>query len=58
MKHKPFLTQEQWLEFGRFHGYCSEVVCLFHDGIPMSVEEMEAFEDDADICAFGMRINE
>jgi hypothetical protein len=58
VKHQPFLTLDEWLDFGHLHGYCTEVVCFEHDGIPLTVGEAEAVDNDEmlDHCIYGVRV--
>lgn len=39
-----------WITKGIEKGWCSEVVCDTHDGVPMSVEETEEWQDGNDFC--------
>lgn len=53
----PKLTLEEWLAYGIEHGFCSEVVCSTHDGIPYTPEEESEWEAGSDPCAFVVRID-
>ena len=44
------MTQGEWLQIGIDRGWCSEAVCETHDGAPMSVWEVEQFEEGWDPC--------
>lgn len=46
----------KWLQIGIDSGWCSEVVCDTHDGVPMTDEEMEEWEEGYDPCIFVVRI--
>lgn len=52
-------TFEQWLYFGRRHGFLSEPVCYIHDGIPLTDEEMDEMDEtgEPDHCIFVVRID-
>jgi hypothetical protein len=45
-----------WLEEGLRAGYCSEVVCSTHDGMPFTEAEYE--DDDGDPCIPAVRVFE
>ena len=49
-------TYEEWLQTGIDAGYCSEPVCDTHDGLPLSKEEQDAFEDGYDPCIPAVRL--
>jgi len=42
----------EWLATGHEQGWCSEVVCLLHDGTPGLTDE----DFDNDDCVYGLRI--
>lgn len=46
----------RWYEKGLNNGWCSEMVCDTHDGLPMTDEEMQAWEDGEDPCIVAVRI--
>lgn len=46
----------EWLEYGRGRGWCSEVVCDTHDGLPRTDEEAEAWEEGWDPCLHAIRV--
>ena len=48
----------EWLRYGIEHGFCSDVVCATHDGLPLTQEEEDQWEDGIDACVFGVRVNE
>lgn len=50
------LTFEQWLEYGKRQGYCSDQFCNTHDGMPMHESEELAWEDGNDPCAHVVRL--
>lgn len=45
-----------WLQVGIDQGWCSNVVCSTHDGLPMTEEEMEEWDDGYDPCIYGVRM--
>lgn len=45
-----------WLQIGIDNGWVSEPICFFHDGPPLTDEEMEEFEKFDDICVPGVRL--
>jgi len=54
MKHEEGFME--WLAAGYEAGYCSEAVCAFHNGLPMSQEEEAFMEKDGEICLPGVRL--
>ena len=50
------ITFEDWLTMGVGFGYCSEPVCDTHDGLPMTPEEQDQFEDGYDPCIPAVRL--
>jgi hypothetical protein len=50
------LSFEDWVLYGREHGWVSEIICDRHDGIPMTPGEEQELEDDEDICIHVMRL--
>lgn len=46
----------EWLEYGRGRGWCSEVVCDTHDGLPRTEEEEAAWEEGWDPCEYAIRV--
>ena len=50
------ITFEDWLTMGIGFGYCSEPVCDTHDGLPMTPEEEERFEEGYDPCIPAVRL--
>ncbi len=53
---EPMITFEDWLTMGIGLGFCSEPVCETHDGVPMTEEEQEAFEEGLDPCIPAVRL--
>lgn len=54
------MTIEQWLEYGKQKGFCSEPVCTTHDMLPPTEEEAELEEkgEDWDFCVHAVRVYE
>lgn len=46
----------EWLEYGRAHDFCTELVCETHEGLPMTNAEAEEYLDTFDICFFAVRV--
>lgn len=51
-------TFEEWLAEGYQNGWCGPAICHTHDGLPMSDEEYQAFEDGEDPCMHVIRLYE
>jgi hypothetical protein len=47
----------EWLDVGIANNFCTNLVCMMHDGVPMSDTEVEAEEEGLDPCVFVVRIN-
>jgi hypothetical protein len=47
-----------WRDIGLINGFVSPPVCHTHDGLPMSAEEDEMFEEGDDPCLHIMRLYE
>jgi hypothetical protein len=47
---------EEWLHTGIEAGYCSEVVCNTHDGLPSSAAEDAEWEAGGDPCVPAVRL--
>jgi hypothetical protein len=45
-----------WLAYGVDHGFCSEVVCGTHDGLPYTDEESEEWDEGLDPCVHVVRM--
>lgn len=45
-----------WLSFGKEMGWCSDIVCDTHEGLPMTDEEMEGWDFGNDDCIPAVRI--
>jgi hypothetical protein len=48
---------QDWIRYGIDNGFCTEVVCQSHDGVPLTPEEEKLVEVGEDICIFLVRIN-
>jgi predicted hydrocarbon binding protein len=46
----------EWVNFGVKEGWCSEPVCDTHEGVPMTVEETEEWQQGNDNCLFVIRL--
>ena len=46
----------EWVDFGVKAGWCSEIVCDTHEGVPMTVEETEEWQQGNDNCLFIIRL--
>jgi len=53
---KKDLSLMDWLKYGYERGYCSDVVCETHDGVPITDQEMICLEEDGEICIPVMRV--
>ena len=52
------LTFDEWIAYGLEKGWCGPPVCYTHDGLPMSENEMQGFDDGQDPCMHVVRMYE
>jgi hypothetical protein len=52
------LEQSEWYAIGVDRGWCSTIVCVTHEGLPVDAFEEESFEEGLDLCVHGVRIYE
>ena len=45
-----------WIRYGIDAGFCSEVVCVQHDGTPFTEPEADRFDDGDDPCCPVLRV--
>lgn len=50
------LTIDEWLQYGIDNGYCSDAVCVTHEGLPLTEEEEKEWDDGWDPCSPGVRL--
>jgi hypothetical protein len=50
------LTFEDWIKTGLEKGWVGPPVCVPHDGVPMSAEEDEAYDNGEDPCYHVVRL--
>lgn len=50
------MTFEEWHGIGYAEGWCSDIVCATHDGLPSTEEEDEAWEQGWDPCVPALRL--
>jgi hypothetical protein len=50
------LTFQEWIVMGIDMGYCSEPVCVTHDGLPSTPEEDAEWENGGDPCVPAVRL--
>lgn len=49
------MTFEEWLNYGRYRGFCSAAVCATHDGVPSTEAEDAEWENDGEPCVLIIR---
>ena len=52
------ITFDEWIAYGLEKGWCGPPVCYTHDGLPMSENEMQEFDDGTDPCMHIVRMYE
>lgn len=50
------MTFPEWLAMGVNAGWISQGVCAMHEGLPMTDEEEQEFEDGGDPCQPALRV--
>jgi hypothetical protein len=50
------MTFDEWLQHGLDNKFCSEVFCLYHDGVPLSPEEEDELEEYGELCVSTVRL--
>lgn len=50
------MNRDEWINYGVQHGWCSFPVCATHGSLPTTPEELEMWDEGADLCMFGMRL--
>jgi hypothetical protein len=53
--NKPNLSLAEWLTYGRGKGWISPIVCETHNGLPISPDEAQQFDNQDDPCIFAIR---
>lgn len=49
---------DEWMKIGITEGYTGAPICSTHDGIPMTPEEEQEFEEGGDPCVHVLRLYE
>lgn len=52
------LDYQEWMAYGIEKGWCGPPVCYTHDGLPMSEQEMQEFDEGQDPCIHIVRMYE
>lgn len=52
------LSFDEWMKIGVTQGFAGAPICSTHDGIPMSLEEEQEFEEGNDPCIHVVRLYE
>lgn len=47
---------EDWLEYGVANGYITSPYCDTHDGIPVTPEELDKWDEGDDPCHHSVRL--
>jgi hypothetical protein len=51
-------TFDEWLQEGLDLKFCGPAVCNTHDGLPLTAEEEQEFDDGGDACIHILRLYE
>lgn len=46
----------EWIDYGRSRGWCSDITCSSHSGVPYTPEEDALWDEGSDPCAFVLRL--
>lgn len=49
---------DEWIQYGIEQGWCGPPLCYTHDGLPMTMEEDDEFEEGHDPCISIIRLYE
>lgn len=52
------MTFDEWVEEGYVRGWIGPPVCETHDGLPLSEEELQSFDEGQDPCIHILRLYE
>jgi hypothetical protein len=55
MRKKQF---DEWLQEGLTNGFCGPAICYPHDGLPLTEEEDQEYENGGDPCIHILRLYE
>lgn len=50
------MTFQEWIDLGISMGFCSELICVHHDEIPVTEIEEDELEFDSEMCLPLVRI--
>ena len=51
-------TFDEWLQEGLDLNFCGPAICYPHDGLPLTLEEEQEFDDGSDPCIHIIRLYE
>jgi hypothetical protein len=51
-------TFDEWLQEGLDLKFCGPAICHSHDGLPLTIEEEQDFDDGGDPCIHILRLYE
>jgi hypothetical protein len=51
-------TFDEWLQEGLDLKFCGPAICCPHDGLPLTIEEEQEFDDGGDPCFHVLRLYE
>ncbi len=51
-------TFDEWLQEGLDFNFCGPAICYPHDGLPLTLEEEQEFDDGSDPCIHIIRLYE
>jgi hypothetical protein len=49
---------DDWLQLGLSNGFCGPAICYPHDGLPLTEEEDQEYENGGDPCIHILRLYE
>jgi hypothetical protein len=50
------MTFDEWIRYGLKKKWCSVPLCETHDGLPMTKEEQEAWDEGGDPCVHVIKL--
>jgi len=56
IKNRRAMSFDDWLELGEREGFVTARFCAMHDGLPLTKDEAEGFEEGDDPCIAAIRV--
>ena len=50
------MTFMEWIEYGVHEGFCTPPICEVHDGVPLTMFELDELTEHGDTCVPVIRL--